>query len=96
MSDTRCTFLFQNDIFTMFRELFEAASSQPPPRGINPNPQSRAMYAIDLMLSWDKKDNGETCSDFCDNFSSVITVYTFFRCHLIFEVGVLSAKITWP
>lgn len=51
----------ENDIFIMFRELFEAAGSQPPPRGICPNPQSRAMYAIDLMLSWDKKPNGDKC-----------------------------------
>ncbi|XP_046584375.1 tubulin--tyrosine ligase-like protein 12 [Haliotis rubra] len=46
------------DIFTMFRELFEAASSLPHPRASAP-PQSRAMYAIDLMLKWDKNDKGE-------------------------------------
>ncbi|BFZ09676.1 hypothetical protein BsWGS_12715 [Bradybaena similaris] len=47
------------DIFRALKELFEAAVSVPPPRGICPSPQSRAMYAVDLMLAWDKKPSGE-------------------------------------
>ena len=43
----------QADIFRMFRELFEAACAKDPPAGIAKSPQSRAMYAADLMLSWE-------------------------------------------
>ena len=43
----------------MFRELFEAASSKPSPCGISPSPQSRAMYAIDLLLKWNTNNKGE-------------------------------------
>ena len=42
----------------MFRELFEAASSKPSPCGISPSPQSRAMYAIDLLLKWNTNNKG--------------------------------------
>ena len=49
---------FQKKIFTMFKELFGAACSKPPPLGIPVSPQSRAMYAIDLMLDWAIKPNG--------------------------------------
>uniref|UniRef100_A0A1B6J2G9 Tubulin--tyrosine ligase-like protein 12 SET-like domain-containing protein n=1 Tax=Homalodisca liturata TaxID=320908 RepID=A0A1B6J2G9_9HEMI len=44
-------------ILTMFREVFESATCKNPPCGIGKNPQSRALYAADLMLS--KKENGE-------------------------------------
>ncbi len=47
------------DIFSMFRELFEAAAMRPPPCGIAPNAQSRAMYAADLMLAWEKDSKGK-------------------------------------
>ncbi|GFR57698.1 tubulin--tyrosine ligase-like protein 12 [Elysia marginata] len=43
----------------MLRELFQAASSLPAPQGIAHSPQSRAMYAVDLMLAWDTKPSGE-------------------------------------
>lgn len=46
----------QASIFSMFRETFEAAVSKDPPAGIGHSPQSRAMYAADLMLSWDGGD----------------------------------------
>ncbi|XP_005101996.1 tubulin--tyrosine ligase-like protein 12 [Aplysia californica] len=49
----------ENDIFNMIKELFVAATSVPPPRGICASPQSRAMYAVDLMLSWATKPTGE-------------------------------------
>ncbi|GFO03607.1 tubulin--tyrosine ligase-like protein 12, partial [Plakobranchus ocellatus] len=48
-----------NDIFIMLRELFQAATSLPSPKGIHHSPQSRAMYAVDLMLTWDTKPSGE-------------------------------------
>lgn len=43
----------QSSIFEMFRSIFEGASKLPPPCGLGHNPQSRAMYAADLMLAWD-------------------------------------------
>ncbi|KOC64670.1 Tubulin--tyrosine ligase-like protein 12 [Habropoda laboriosa] len=39
-------------ILHMFREVFEAAVAAEPPKGIAESPQSRAVYAIDLMLEW--------------------------------------------
>lgn len=39
-------------ILSVLREAFEAAISEPPPRGIPESPQSRAVYAVDLMLEW--------------------------------------------
>lgn len=55
-----CPFLPQGNIFSMFRELFEAAVSKPSPRGIPPSPQSRAMYAVDLLLKWDTNNTGKS------------------------------------
>lgn len=49
----------ENDIFIMLRELFQAATSLPAPQGIAHSPQSRAMYAVDLMLKWSTKPTGE-------------------------------------
>ncbi|CAL7951039.1 unnamed protein product [Xylocopa violacea] len=43
-------------ILHMFREVFEAAVAEKPPKGIAENPQSRAVYAIDLMLEWKKEE----------------------------------------
>ncbi len=42
----------------MIRQIFEGATKQAPPRGIAHNPQSRAMYAVDLMLDWQEDENG--------------------------------------
>lgn len=39
-------------ILFVLRQVFEAATSQPPPKGIAENPQSRAVYAADLILEW--------------------------------------------
>ncbi|KAL2103037.1 hypothetical protein ACEWY4_002205 [Coilia grayii] len=47
------------DIFAAFGELFQAATSRPAPYGIGDYPSSRAIYAIDLMLKWDKTEQGE-------------------------------------
>lgn len=50
----------ESSIFAMFKSVFEAAVSLPPPSGIARSPQSRAMYASDLMLAWEKDaDTGE-------------------------------------
>ncbi|XP_038137580.1 tubulin--tyrosine ligase-like protein 12 isoform X2 [Cyprinodon tularosa] len=46
-------------LFKAFKELFQAASSRPPPYGLCPYPSSRAIYAVDLMLKWDQGPNGE-------------------------------------
>ena len=46
-------------IFKMFKSMFEGATMLDPPRGIAHSPQSRAMYAADLMLSWENATNGE-------------------------------------
>ncbi|XP_076283033.1 tubulin tyrosine ligase-like 12 [Lasioglossum baleicum] len=41
-------------IFQILRDVFEAATSVKPPKGIAHNPQSRALYAVDLILEWQK------------------------------------------
>ena len=46
-------------IFEMFKEVFEGASKLDPARGIAKSPQSRAMYACDLMLKWTDQDHSE-------------------------------------
>ncbi|XP_076861408.1 tubulin--tyrosine ligase-like protein 12 [Brachyhypopomus gauderio] len=46
----------ERDIFKSFSELFQAASCRPAPYGICAYPSSRAIYAIDLMLNWEKTD----------------------------------------
>ncbi|XP_071389140.1 tubulin--tyrosine ligase-like protein 12 [Centroberyx affinis] len=47
------------ELFKAFGELFQAASSRPPPYGICAYPSSRAIYAVDLMLNWSTGVNGE-------------------------------------
>ncbi|KAI5633049.1 tubulin-tyrosine ligase family domain-containing protein [Phthorimaea operculella] len=47
----------EKSIFKMFADLFTAATSKDAPCGIAKSPQSRALYAADIMLSWDKKGN---------------------------------------
>jgi tubulin--tyrosine ligase-like protein 12 len=44
----------------MIRGVFEGASKELPPKGIAHNPQSRAMYAIDLMLDWQEENGTKT------------------------------------
>lgn len=39
-------------ICQMMRECFESASCLSPPKGLGHSPQSRALYAVDLMLKW--------------------------------------------
>ncbi|XP_041833484.1 tubulin--tyrosine ligase-like protein 12 [Melanotaenia boesemani] len=47
------------DLFGVFKELFQVASSRPAPYGICPYEPSRAIYAVDLMLKWSRDQNGE-------------------------------------
>ncbi|XP_074481136.1 tubulin--tyrosine ligase-like protein 12 [Sebastes fasciatus] len=47
------------EVFKAFKEFFQAASSRPAPYGICPYPPSRAIYAVDFMLKWSTKQNGE-------------------------------------
>lgn len=44
-------------ILHLFHQVFESATMKDPPCGIGKSPQSRALYAADLMLS--KEENGE-------------------------------------
>lgn len=46
----------EQKICELVKSVFESAIAKPPPSGIGESPQSRAMYAADIMLSW---DNGE-------------------------------------
>lgn len=49
----------QAEIFRAFTELFQVACAKPPPLGLCHYPSSRAVYAIDLMLKWDSRPDGE-------------------------------------
>ncbi|XP_066265081.1 tubulin--tyrosine ligase-like protein 12 [Branchiostoma lanceolatum] len=49
----------ESSIFGAFRELFESAVSREAPYGIGHYPMARSLYAIDLMLKWDKNEQGE-------------------------------------
>lgn len=42
----------ETKIYRMIREIMECATAVSPPCGIAPSPQSRALYAVDLMLDW--------------------------------------------
>lgn len=47
----------EESIFDMISELFSAATMKEPPCGIAKSPQSRALYAADIMLSWRNQNN---------------------------------------
>uniref|UniRef100_A0A0K8W362 Tubulin--tyrosine ligase-like protein 12 n=1 Tax=Bactrocera latifrons TaxID=174628 RepID=A0A0K8W362_BACLA len=51
----------QKDICLMLHEILACASKRPPPCGIPPCQQSRALYAVDIMLEWEKSDDDKTC-----------------------------------
>ncbi|XP_026494343.1 tubulin--tyrosine ligase-like protein 12 [Vanessa tameamea] len=46
----------EKSIFKMFSELFTAATAKDAPCGVAKSPQSRALYAADIMLSWNEND----------------------------------------
>lgn len=43
----------EDRICEMLKEVFVGATKEKPPRGIANNPQSRGLFAADIMLSWD-------------------------------------------
>ncbi|XP_034834080.1 tubulin--tyrosine ligase-like protein 12 [Maniola hyperantus] len=49
----------EKSIFNMISELFIGATSKEAPCGIAKSPQSRAVYAADIMLSWQKCNKDE-------------------------------------
>ena len=66
-------------IFHMLKQIFEGATQLEPPQGVAHNPQSRAMYACDLMLAWNEARNdmvpkileinwGPDCKRACDYY----------------------------
>lgn len=46
----------EKSIFDMMGELFTSATMKEAPCGIGKSPQSRALYAADIMLAWHKRD----------------------------------------
>ncbi|XP_055549385.1 tubulin--tyrosine ligase-like protein 12 [Wyeomyia smithii] len=42
----------EEDICHMLKKMLQGATRLPPPCGISPSVQSRALYAVDLMLEW--------------------------------------------
>ncbi|KAH3736052.1 hypothetical protein DPMN_042612 [Dreissena polymorpha] len=48
----------EESIHRALLEMFQAASSKPPPAGLGDFPLSRAIYGIDLLLKWDKNERG--------------------------------------
>lgn len=47
----------ENDIRQMLQEVLVGATQKPTPCGIGKSPQSRALYAADIMLEWDGDEN---------------------------------------
>lgn len=47
----------EGTIFDMIKEVFACAVAKNPPEGLGHSPQSRALYAIDLMLAWEPETN---------------------------------------
>ena len=56
----------QNDIYEVIRQVFTAATLQPPPKGIGHSPQSRAIYGVDVMLQWTTSRDGGKLHNFTD------------------------------
>nr|CAD7402405.1 unnamed protein product [Timema poppensis] len=50
--------MLEKKIFSMFLEILEAATCKQPPLSIGHNPQSRALYAADIMLAWRTDEDG--------------------------------------
>ncbi|CAJ0957839.1 unnamed protein product, partial [Mesorhabditis belari] len=46
----------EKKIYESIRGLLEAASKDDPPCGVAENPQSRAMYGVDVMLQWNNRE----------------------------------------
>ncbi|XP_036331478.1 tubulin--tyrosine ligase-like protein 12 [Rhagoletis pomonella] len=54
--------IIEKDIFSMLHELLTCATKLPPPCGIPPCQQSRALYAADIMLAWEGPKEGTSSS----------------------------------
>ena len=50
---------FQAKIHDMLRNLVRAVTREAPPKGLAHSPQSRAIFAVDLMLEKSEAKNGE-------------------------------------
>ncbi|VDP54297.1 unnamed protein product [Schistosoma margrebowiei] len=59
-------------IHRLLVELFQAATKYPPPRGLTHNVQSRALYAVDILLEW--RSNGYASSNPKDIYPVVCEV----------------------
>lgn len=46
----------EESLLAVLKEVFVAGCAAPPPRGLAHNPQSRALYAADIMLAWNGND----------------------------------------
>lgn len=53
----------ERDICQMLRDVLIGATQCPPPCGIGKSPQSRALYAADIMLEWTTKDGSDVNGD---------------------------------
>lgn len=51
--------IVEKSIVKMLRDILDSATSTEPPCGIAKSPQSRALYAADIMLEWNKKNEME-------------------------------------
>lgn len=49
----------ENDIREMLHEVLLGATQKEAPCGMGKSPQSRALYAADIMLEWENNDSGE-------------------------------------
>lgn len=61
----------ERDICVMLKEMLMGAATKQPPCGIGASPQSRALYAADIMLEWAERErvnlNGTDKDDGVDN-----------------------------
>ena len=71
----------QAEIFQAFTELFQVACARPPPLGLCDYPSSRAGYAVDLMLKWDSRPDGEGAPQPRPVYPELILQPPHTRCH---------------
>lgn len=71
----------QAEIFQAFKELFQVACARPPPLGLCDYPSSRAVYAVDLMLKWDSRPDGEGAPQPRPVYPELILQPPHPRCH---------------
>jgi len=54
----------QAQINAIIKEVLQSVTKNPPPQGVAPNKQSRAMYGFDLMLKWSEGEEADGAPDF--------------------------------